>query len=83
MTNFFFKTGLLKVLGGGIGATVEIYQSVWNIRKPKVSTSQMCMAVLGWPRLSWSCRTVMGPRLVKKMRSFFVKTRLLKVLGGG
>ena len=35
----FFKTWLPEVPGGGLlGATVELFQSVWTVRNRKVST---------------------------------------------
>ena len=51
ITKVFFRTGLLKVPGGGGGelrATVNFFESVSTVGKPKVSTSQICMAVLGF-----------------------------------
>ena len=34
----FFRTGLPEVPEGRLGATVEFFQSVWTVGKPKVST---------------------------------------------
>ena len=84
MTKFFFENRVARSPGGGhIGATVEFFQSVWTIGKPKVSTFQICMAVLGRLTPAWSGRTVIGRRSVKKMtKLFFSEPGCQKYRGG-
>ena len=66
----FFRTGLPQVSAGQLGATVEFSQSVWTVRKPKVSTHLICMTVPGLSTPAWSGRSIMGRRLVLVWRVF-------------